>query len=73
MAIVSPKRQITIPAEEARRSGLCPGDRVVVRTVRRGLIEVERIEDILDQFAGLFDGGEDEQRALRKLRDEWNE
>ena len=73
MAIVSPKRQITIPAEEARRSGLHPGDRVVVRTVRQGLIEVERVEDILDQFAGLFDGGEGEQGALRELRDEWNE
>lgn len=71
MGIVSPKRQITIPAEEARRSGLHPGDRVVVRTVRPGLIEVERLDDILDRFAGLLDSDEDEQAALRALRDEW--
>jgi AbrB family looped-hinge helix DNA binding protein len=70
--IVSPKRQVTIPAEEARRSGLRPGDRVVVRTVRPGLIEIERLADVLDSFAGLFDGGEDEQAELRKLRDEWD-
>lgn len=72
MPIVSPKRQVTIPAEEARRSGLRPGDRVVVRTVRPGLIEIERLVDVLDRFAGLFDGGEDEQTELRKLRDEWD-
>lgn len=72
MAIISPKRQVTIPADEARKSGLRPGDRVVVRTVRSGLIEIERLEDILDRFAGLFDGGDDEQAALRALRDEWN-
>jgi AbrB family looped-hinge helix DNA binding protein len=70
--IVSPKRQVTIPAEEARRSGLRPGDRVVVRTVRPGLIEIERFEDILDAFAGLLDGDADEQAELRKLREEWD-
>ncbi len=71
MAIVSPKRQVTIPAREAERSGLRPGDRVVVRTVRPGLIEIERLGDILDRFAGLLDGPGDEQEELRRLRNEW--
>jgi AbrB family looped-hinge helix DNA binding protein len=69
--IISPKRQVTIPAEEARRSGLRPGDRVVVRTVRPGLIEIERLDDVLDALAGLLDSDDDEQAAIRGLRDEW--
>jgi bifunctional DNA-binding transcriptional regulator/antitoxin component of YhaV-PrlF toxin-antitoxin module len=74
MAIVSPKRQVTIPVVEADKAGFRPGDRIVVRTVRPGLIELERFDDVLDRFAGLLDDGapSDAVTWVRRLREEWD-
>ena len=75
MAVVSPKRQVTIPADETAKAGFQPGDRIVVRAVRPGLIELERLDDVLSRYAGLLDGEgpTDAVRDIRALRDEWDE
>jgi bifunctional DNA-binding transcriptional regulator/antitoxin component of YhaV-PrlF toxin-antitoxin module len=70
MPRLSSKNQITIPVEALREAGFEPGDEVRVRAVGQGRVEIERVGDILERYAGSMAGvwptGE-----LDSLRGEW--
>lgn len=70
MPKLSSKNQITIPVEALREAGIEPGDEVRVVARGHGRVEIERMEDVLDRYAGSLNGlwqpGE-----LSALRDEW--
>jgi AbrB family looped-hinge helix DNA binding protein len=55
VSVVSRKNQITIPADVMREAGLAPGDDVRVRSAGAGRIELIKTDELVDQFAGMFD------------------
>ena len=73
---LSPKHQVTIPADAVAQVGLVPGDELRVEIDRAGRIVMSRPQDVdrriraLDGLEGRFTGvwkpGE-----LDRLRDEW--
>ncbi|HWH15040.1 MAG TPA: AbrB/MazE/SpoVT family DNA-binding domain-containing protein [Miltoncostaeaceae bacterium] len=71
MSRISRKNQVTLPAEELRRSGLAPGDDVRIRSVAPGRLEVVLTADLVARFAGAFGGDVFPARYLDALRDEW--
>ena len=68
---ISAKNQVTIPVDALRAAGLAAGQRLVARAEGPGRVVLERVEDVVAEFAGVFTGvyrpGE-----LEKLRDEWD-
>jgi bifunctional DNA-binding transcriptional regulator/antitoxin component of YhaV-PrlF toxin-antitoxin module len=71
MSRVSRKHQVTLPVSVLKDAGLAAGDEVVIRTIGRGRIEVERAEDLIDRFAGSLPAGTYPCGYLDRLRDEW--
>lgn len=67
---ISTKHQITIPLEAMRSSGLTSGQRVVARADGPGRIVLEREDDVLNEFCGVFDDVY-EPNELSMLRSEW--
>ena len=73
---LSPKHQVTIPADTVEQVGLIPGDELRVEVDRAGRIVMSRPQDVdrrlqalaeLEwRFAGVWEPGE-----LDRLRDEW--
>ena len=73
---LSPKNQVTIPADTVERVGLVPGDELRVESDRAGRIvmsrpqDVERrlrtLADLEGRFTGVWEPGD-----LDRLRDEW--
>ena len=73
---LSPKHQVTIPADTVEQVGLVPGDELRVEVDRAGRIVMSRPQDadrrlralaaLDDRFAGVWEPG-----ALERLRDEW--
>lgn len=67
---VSPKNQVTLPAEVLAQAGLRAGDRLRVAAGDAGQVVLSRADDPIDTFAGALKGlyplG-----YLDKLRDEW--
>lgn len=72
-AVLSSKSQITIPVWARRRLGIGPGTRVSLR-IEDGKLVLERAEAPLEGLRGTLRAayGEDPDRYLRTLRDEWN-
>ena len=73
---LSPKHQVTIPADTVEQVGLEPGDELRVEVDRAGRIVMSRPQDVdrrLRALAGLDDRftGVWEPGALERLRDEW--
>ena len=68
---LSSKNQVTIPVGAVREAGLEPGDRLVVHVDGPGRVVLERVEDVLAKYSGIFTGlyGPDE---LETLRNEWD-
>lgn len=62
---------MTLPVEVLREAGLEPGDDVRVRAVGQGRLELVRVDDLLAEFAGVFDETVYPEGYLAELRREW--
>ena len=71
MSAISRKNQITIPKDVLRAAGLSPGDDVRINTVGPGRIELVRSDDLINEFAGVFDETVYPPGYLEDLRREW--
>ena len=71
MSVISRKNQVTIPVEVMRAAGLEPGDDVRVEAVAPGRLQLVRTDDLIAEFAGIFDRTVYPDGYLDKLRDEW--
>ena len=68
MPKLSSKNQVTIPIDVLREAGLASGDEVIIRASGPGRIELERVRDLVERYAGTltYPPG-----YLDKLRGEW--
>jgi bifunctional DNA-binding transcriptional regulator/antitoxin component of YhaV-PrlF toxin-antitoxin module len=71
MSVISRKNQLTLPIEALRASGLEPGDDVRVQVVGPGRLELVRKDELVDEFAGIFDATVYPDGYLDALRREW--
>ena len=71
MGIISRKNQVTLPVSALREAGLGPGDDVRVQVVGPGRLELVRPDDLLAEFAGIFDETVYPHGYLDELRREW--
>ena len=71
MSVISRKNQVTLPVDVLREAGLGPGDDVRVRAVGAGRLELTRTEELVDEFAGVFDEEVYPPGYLDALRAEW--
>lgn len=69
---VSGKHQITIPVGALREAGLREGDVVQVRAQGPGRVLVARMDDLVDEHAGVLRSGGRLGEAVRRLRAEWD-
>ncbi|HVV58312.1 MAG TPA: AbrB/MazE/SpoVT family DNA-binding domain-containing protein [Gaiellaceae bacterium] len=70
MAIISRKNQITLPVEALRAAGLEPGDDLRIEVRGPGRLELVRAEDLVEEFAGVFDATVYPSAYLDDLRGE---
>ncbi len=71
MSVISRKNQVTLPVDALRAAGLEPGDDLRVQAVGPGRLELVRAEDMVEEFAGVFDATVYPDDYLDKLRREW--
>ncbi|GAC1319853.1 MAG: hypothetical protein NVS2B16_31930 [Chloroflexota bacterium] len=71
MSRLSRKNQITIPVDALREAGIAPGDEVHIRVSGSGRLEVERVETLIERWAGRLPPGTYPEDYLERLRDEW--
>jgi bifunctional DNA-binding transcriptional regulator/antitoxin component of YhaV-PrlF toxin-antitoxin module len=71
MSKLSRKNQITIPVEALRQAGVAPGDDLQVSVAGPGRIVLERVDKLIDRWAGILPPGTYPPRYLDDLRDEW--
>ena len=67
---VSPKHQVTLPAQAMADAGLQVGDRLRVSATEPGRITLVREENALEIYAGRLTGTY-APNELDELRDEW--
>jgi bifunctional DNA-binding transcriptional regulator/antitoxin component of YhaV-PrlF toxin-antitoxin module len=71
MSVISRKNQLTLPVEALRAAGLSPGDDVQVQVVGPGRLEIVRADELINEFAGIFDASVYPDGYLDELRREW--
>jgi bifunctional DNA-binding transcriptional regulator/antitoxin component of YhaV-PrlF toxin-antitoxin module len=71
MSVISRKNQVTLPADALRAAGLEAGDDVRIQVVAPGRLELVRTEDLVAEFAGVFDATVYPPDYLDALRREW--
>ena len=71
MSVISRKNQVTLPVEALRGAGLAPGDELRVRAVGPGRLELVRAEELVREFAAVFDSSVYPAGYLEELRREW--
>lgn len=71
MSTISRKNQVTIPKDVLRAAGLSAGDDVRVNTVRPGLIELIKSDDLIAEYAGIFDDSIYPPDYLERVRHGW--
>ena len=71
MSVISRKNQVTLPVDALRAAGLEPGDDLRVEVVGPGRLELLRAEDLVEEFAGVFDASVYPKGYLEELRREW--
>jgi len=71
MSVISRKNQVTLPVDALRAAGLEPGDDLRVEVVGPGHLELIRAEDLVQEFAGVFDATVYPDGYLDELRREW--
>jgi bifunctional DNA-binding transcriptional regulator/antitoxin component of YhaV-PrlF toxin-antitoxin module len=71
MGLISSKNQVTLPVSALREAGLRAGDDVRVQVVGPGRLELVRPDELLAEFAGIFDETVYPEGYLDELRREW--
>lgn len=71
MGVISRKNQVTLPVEALRAAGLEAGDDVRVEVRGPGRLELVRVDDLVEEFAGVFDAAAYPSDYLDELRREW--
>jgi bifunctional DNA-binding transcriptional regulator/antitoxin component of YhaV-PrlF toxin-antitoxin module len=71
MSIISRKNQVTLPVDALRAAALEPGDDLRVHALGPGRLELVRAEDMVEEFAGVFDATVYPDGYLETLRREW--
>lgn len=71
MSVISRKNQVTLPIDALRGAGLEPGDDMRVQAVGPGRLELVRVDDLVAEFAGVFDAAVYPDGYLDQLRREW--
>jgi bifunctional DNA-binding transcriptional regulator/antitoxin component of YhaV-PrlF toxin-antitoxin module len=71
MSVISRKNQVTLPVEVLREAGLQAGDDVRVQVVGPGRLELVRADELVAEFAGVFDKKVYPDGYLDELRREW--
>ncbi len=71
MSVISRKNQVTLPVDALRAAGLEPGDDLRVQALGPGRLELVRAEDMVEEFAGVFDATVYPDGYLDTLRREW--
>ena len=69
--MISRKNQVTLPVEALREAGLESGDDIRVQAIGPGRLELVRAEDLVQEFAGIFDRTVYPDGYLEELRGEW--
>jgi bifunctional DNA-binding transcriptional regulator/antitoxin component of YhaV-PrlF toxin-antitoxin module len=71
MSVISRKNQVTLPVDALRAAGLAPGDDVRVEVVGPGRLELIRADELVEEYAGVFDASVYPDGYLNELRREW--
>lgn len=71
MSVISRKNQVTLPVDALRDAGLEPGDDLRIEVIGPGRLELVRVDDLVEEFAGVFDANVYPKGYLDELRREW--
>lgn len=71
MSAISRKNQVTIPKDVLTEAGLSPGDDVRIRSAGPGRLELVKSDDLIQEYAGIFDESVYPPDYLTEVRRGW--